>query len=355
MKILYLTPWYPSEKDAMAGLFVHKHVEAVRAQGCDVRVIHSQGWLDLWRQWREIRRTWGLPELVQLNVMQKQGLLALWLKWRYRIPYIVVEHWSGYLPESGEFRRQSWLKQRFAQRLCREAEAVLTVSPMLENAMQGLGLQAKRWLRARNVVDEFFYEKVESRKSKDNRQKTLLHISCFDEKAKNVCGLLRAFRVVCKRRDDVRLVLVGTGVDWLSVKQLADELDFPKDAILFTGEQTPRQVCEWLHRSNVFVLSSRYETAGIVLCEAAATRTPILSTPVGLATEIVTPETGLLVPCEIALHNPRRFAEFIDTILHFTTRPETRQALRRAALPYSFGAVGKELKDVYDSCLHHDI
>ena len=339
----------------MAGLFVQKHVEAVRAQGCDVQVLHSQGWLDLWRQWRTIRRTWGLPDLVQLNVMQKQGLLALWLKRRYRIPYIVVEHWSGYLLESGEFKRQSRLKQRFAHRLCRQAEAVMTVSPMLENAMQGLGFQAQRWLRARNVVDEFFYENGERPEAKGDSPKTLLHISCFDERAKNVFGLLRAFRVVCKRRSDVRLVLVGTGVDWLAAKQLAEELDFPEGAILFTGEQTPRQVCDWLHQADALVLSSRYETAGIVLCEAAATGTPILSTPVGLATEIVTPETGLLVPGEIAQHNPRRFAEFIDAILQFNTRPARREALRKAAQPYSFNAVGKDMKDVYDSCLHHDI
>ena len=56
MKVLYLTPWYPSERDAMAGLFVQKHVEAVQAQGVDVRVIHSEGWADLHRQWRQLKR-----------------------------------------------------------------------------------------------------------------------------------------------------------------------------------------------------------------------------------------------------------------------------------------------------------
>ena len=74
MKVLFLTPWYPSEKDAMLGLFVQKHVEAVRAQGVDVRVIFSQGWIDLWRQWRAVKHEWGLPDVVQLNVIQKQGL-----------------------------------------------------------------------------------------------------------------------------------------------------------------------------------------------------------------------------------------------------------------------------------------
>ena len=353
-KVLYLTPWYPSERDKMVGLFVQKHVEAVRAQGVDVRVIHSNTWRELWHQWRCLRRTGWMPDLVQLNVIQKQGVLALLLKRFCRIPYIIIEHWSGYLPENGEFASQSACKQRFAQRLCREAEMVLTVSPVLEQAMQRLGFQAKRWARAKNVVDDFFYEPSADRIQHSDK-KTLLHISCFDERAKNVSGLLRAFRVVCLRRNDVRLVLVGTGVDWQAAKNIADELDFPEGSVLFTGEQTPYEVCEWLHRSDAFVLSSRYETAGIVLTEAAATGTPVLSTPVGIAPEIVTPDTGLLVPCEIAEHNPRRFAEFIETILNSPMDGKRAEALRRAAEPYSFTAVGKELKTIYDSCLHSDI
>ena len=56
LKVLFLTPWYPSDKDSMAGLFVQKHVEAVRAQGVYVRVIHAQTLCDTWRQWRALRR-----------------------------------------------------------------------------------------------------------------------------------------------------------------------------------------------------------------------------------------------------------------------------------------------------------
>jgi len=79
LKVLFLTPWYPSDKDAMSGLFVQKHVEAVRAQGVEVRVIAAQTWADTWRQWKALRREGWMPDLVQLNVIQKQGLLALWI------------------------------------------------------------------------------------------------------------------------------------------------------------------------------------------------------------------------------------------------------------------------------------
>ena len=72
----------------MSGLFVYKHAEAVRAQVCDVRVIHSQAWRDTWRQWKALQREGWKPDVVQLNVIQKQGLLTLWLKHRYNIPYV---------------------------------------------------------------------------------------------------------------------------------------------------------------------------------------------------------------------------------------------------------------------------
>ena len=39
MKVLFLTPWYPHRYDAMSGLFVRKHAQAVASQGVEVGVI----------------------------------------------------------------------------------------------------------------------------------------------------------------------------------------------------------------------------------------------------------------------------------------------------------------------------
>lgn len=341
MKVLYLTPWYPSDKDQMSGLFVQKHVEAARAQGVDIRVIHSQGWKDLWQQWKELKRTWGLPDLVQLNVIQKQGLLALWLKKRYNIPYIIIEHWSGYLPENGQYMRQSVAKRRLAHSIAKHASRLLTVSPTLENAMKQCGIQASQWGHVNNIVDEFFYQGVRSKKS---GVRTLLHVSCFDERAKNTTALLRGFSELCQQHKDIRLVMVGTGVDWRAAQRLANDLHIPSERIIWTGEQTPQQVCEWMYHSDAFVLTSRYETAGIVLSEAAATGLPILSTPVGIASQLITPQTGILVNQDEA-NDSHALAQYLARIVEMDTYPS-------AAEEYRFSTVGKQLKDIYDSCLH---
>lgn len=348
MNVLFLTPWYPSDKDAMSGLFVLKHVEAVRAQGCEVRVIHSQGWCDTWHQWKALQREGWRPDIVQLNVIQKQGLLALWLKRKHRIPYVIVEHWSGFLPENGAFAKMSVFKRRFYQLIVKKAAMILTVSEPLQRAMKAHGLQARQWGMIDNVVDDFFLDtSISQRHSKQDRNKVLLYVGCFDERAKNVKGLLRAAKMLSEKRQDWQLVIVGTGVDYKEVREYAEALALPANTLRWTGELTPQQVAEEMHRADAFVLSSRYETYGIVLAEAATAGLPILSTPVGIAKEV----EALLVPQEIAQHKAGTFAEFIESILF---NNESRKAISQRDR-FSANSIGKKLTDIYDRCLHHDI
>ena len=359
---IFLTPWYPSKKDEMSGLFVQKHVEAVRAQGVEVRVIFSESRRDIGRQWKALRREGWMPDVVQLNVIQKQGLLALWLKKRYGIPYVIVEHWSGYLPENGMFKRLSAIKKRIYRRIAAQAEQVLCVSQRLQQAMQDCGIRAQQWGLIDNVVDGFFFEKVESRKTKVESKKTkveskktLLHVSCFDERAKNVKGLLRAAKMLSEKRQDWKLVLVGTGVDYTDVRAFADTLDIPEGLLEWTGELTPSEVAERMHEADALVVSSRYETYGVVLAEADAAGLPILSTPVGIAENVA----NLIVPQEIAQNKPGRMAEFMETILWGQEVRVKSQKLKveskKSEERFSADFIGKKLKKSYDSCLHRDI
>ena len=342
MKVLFLTPWYPSEKDAMSGLFVQKHVEAVRAQGVEVRVIFSQTIPDTWRQWKALQREGWKPDLVQLNVIQKQGLLAKTIG----VPYIIVEHWSGYLPENGQFNRMSRFKRDLYRHIANNAERILTVSEPLQKAMQACGIENEHWGTIDNVVDDFFFEPRV--KSQESRVKTLLHVSCFDERAKNVKGLLRAAKMLSEKRQDWRLKLVGTGVDYEDVRAYADTLDIPQGCLEWTGELTPQQVADEMHSADALVLSSRYETYGVVLAEAAAAGLPILSTPVGIAEEVA----DLIVPQEIAQHKAGTFAEFIESILWNEKITNQKSKITNQ---FTADAIGRKLVSIYDSCLHRDI
>ncbi len=115
------------------------------------------------------------------------------------------------------------------------------------------------------------------------------------EPVKDYPTLLRAFAVV---RGQARLVIAGTGVLELSLRQLATELAIG-DRVHFLGF-TP-DVCRWMQAADGFVLSSLWEGLPMAVLEAAACALPAVGTDVlGTREVIVHERTGLLaVPGDV--------------------------------------------------------
>ena len=328
----------------MAGLFVQKHVEAVRAQGVEVRVIYSQTLGDTWCQWKALQREGWMPDVVQLNVIQKQGLLALWLKKRYGIPYVIIEHWTGYLPENSVVKAHG-LHTWFMKRVCRQAEVVMPVSEHLGKAMQDLGFSAKRWEKINNVVDDFFFEESNEKRPVSS-PKRLLHISCVDEAHKNIKGILRAVKALSATYPDITLTIVGISVDHQEVRAYADSLHFPEGMICWAGEITPREVAQAFDNADIFVLNSNYENAPVVIAESIVKGVPVVSTNVGGIPEMVDAKSGIL----ITPNNDKQLAEAIASMLNHYGNYR-RADIQQSGRPYSFAAVGAQLKGIYYTCV----
>ena len=347
MKVLFLSAWYPTKRDAMAGLFVQKHAQAVAQQGADVRVIYSEArgvhwWRDMRRQWRSLRREWGMPDLVQMNVLDKNGIFAQWLYHRYHIPYVIIEHWSGYLPANFSFRG-GW-HGRIMRHIAKQAACILPVSQMLEDAMKQCGIQNTHWQRIHNVVDDFFYDTKKDQPKAIGQKIRLLHVSCFDEKAKNIQGMLRAVRQLATYRQDFELIIVGTGIDYQQDKNYAHELHFPDSILHFTGEQTPQQVAQWMQDSDCFLFFSRYENAPVVLSECLAVGLPIISSNAGGIPEMVNNECGILVPSENEDALMQAMMHMMD---HLADYPAS--TIRPYGQKYTYDNVGAQLYQLYAS------
>lgn len=346
MKVLFLSAWYPTPQDMMAGLFVQKHAEAVAQQGHDVRVLYSNktgiGWArDMYMGWKQLKKEWGMPDIVQMNVLDKNGVIAMWLKRRYRIPYIIVEHWSGYLPANFSFR-EGW-HGRLMRKIAQNASCILPVSQMLEDAMKQCGICNKNWQRIHNVVDDFFFHPISPLTITPKGSKfRFLHVSCFDEKAKNIQGMLRAVREVAEQRQDFELILVGTGINFEQDFAYANSLNFPIDMLTFVGEQTPYEVAQWMQQSDCFLFFSRYENAPVVLSECMATGLPILSSNAGGIPEMVDQQTGMLVPSE----DEKALADAMNTMLTHRHR-FSKENINEYGKKYTYQTVGKQLSNLY--------
>jgi len=344
MKVLYLTSWYPTDKDWLNGKFVKAHAESVKKQGADVRVLFVEQGPDWCKRfveaWKELKKQWGLPNIVQLNVITKEGLLALWLNKRYGIPYIIVEHWTGYFPQCGTYA--GFLHKQMAQLLCRNAARILTVSQQLAEAMQNHQLRGQ-YQEINNIVSAPYYDKPLVQRTSENK-KRILNISCMYEEHKNVCGLLRAVKQIWDKRQDFELVVVGDGEDFERVRLYAQELGLLDSAVYFVGERSEDEVLEWFDRSDFFCFLSNYETAGIVLSESLVRGRPIISTPVGIAPEIINKDTGLLVQ----IGNEQQQVEAVEYMLD-NCHKYNPENIRSYGEVFTESMVGSHLMEVYEN------
>jgi glycosyltransferase involved in cell wall biosynthesis len=163
---------------------------------------------------------------------------------------------------------------------------------------------------------------------------------------KNYPALLEAFGATLGAVDDARLVIVGPG-DPEPLRSLAASLGLA-DKVLLTGAR--RDIPSVLAAFDVFVHPAVAESFGMVIVEAMAMARPVLSTPVGVAPEVLGGGAGMVTrgTSKLALENGLR--AMLSARSDWATmgaaghRIAQRFTARRMALRYA------ELYDEWLSC-----
>lgn len=386
LKILFLSAWYPTKYDSMLGLFVKIHAKAV-SKFCDVSVIYMHADQTLKKNeyliksatdagFREILvyykkatcaipflsqlikahrllkafskgygfllKDSGAPDLVHVNILTRAAIPAFRLKRKCNIPYIITEHWSRYLPSVNTFRGcvRKWLTKW----IVRKADAVTTVNEDLKDAMIRHKLKNEHYSIVPNVVDTDLFKIMPMQ---DRSIKTFIHISCFEDKSKNISGIIRAVARLSEERTDFRVFLVGDGADFNSMKQLSDRYNLTDRIIFFKGLLENEALNDMVNQSDATILFSNYETFGIVLFESMACGVPVISTKTGLIRNIYQSEMGFLVDVGDEDQLVNAMKAFLDG--HFVTDREKLRSF--VSEKYSAEAVGKMFYDIYQNVL----
>jgi len=374
MKVLFISAWYPNRYDAMAGLFVRKHAESVGMfNEVKVLYIHADKNINVTeivdntgfgitetiiyypagsnsfsklihffnaykKGFRHISELGFKPDIIHANILTRTGFIAYIEKKRKGIPYIISEHWSRFL--SGKKAFNNILHKYLTQIIVKNASTVLVVSGILKKGMISNGLIHNDYRLINNVVDDFFFNNTAS---ENHVGKLLLHISCFDEKSKNICGIIRAVSALSKVRDDFSLVIIGTGLDFDKVFSFAQSLNLKKGIIRFEGEKTPEEVAEWYRKCDGVVQFSNYETAGIVIAESLVCGKPVISTKVGIAPDFINESNGILVN----VGDEKALQEAMKFLLENTNKYNKQQIKNTAAENFSYKNVGAKITEVY--------
>jgi glycosyltransferase involved in cell wall biosynthesis len=154
-----------------------------------------------------------------------------------------------------------WLKRRLLGR----AAGVLVPGTAAREYVLSLGVDPARVAVAPNAFDLAAFTAAVER-ARGRHGPTVLTVARLSPE-KDVATLLRAFEGL-----DAELVVVGDGPQEVALREEA-----PPNA-RFAGRATRDELPRWYAQADVFALSSRSETWGMALSEAAAAGLPLVAT-----------------------------------------------------------------------------
>jgi glycosyltransferase involved in cell wall biosynthesis len=237
---------------------------------------------------------YGMPDLVHAHNVLFAGAVAFNLKKNYGLPYVLTEHSSAYITHTIKRWQESTVRD-----VLRNADHRFVVSNYLASAMEEkYGAFMQPWERMPNIVSTEFTTARLGASNADERRPgfRFLNIAAMLP-WKNQSNLLRAFATSFKDRNDVHLGIGGDGPLRSELECLSQDLGI-RDRVEFMGVLSREQVVEQFQASDAYVLSSDFETFGVVLIEAMAMGRPVIATDCGGPKEIVDDQNGMLVPVD---------------------------------------------------------
>lgn len=334
MHILILPSYYPSEANPIAGTFIREQAWMLKRAGLQVGVVapivvsarnlktqrkinfHKNlvadekgvptyrrfiwnylpripyGLPKIWQTtaspiFKQYVADFGFPDLIHVQVAEYAGIFARSLKTRYGIPFVITEHSSSYALRALPKWHLHQIQKAYAA-----AHARVVVSPRLgEDLVTSLGAVTRPWVWIPNVVPSDFLELNMQIKKSD--QFRILNIAWMEEN-KGQSFLIQAFAKYFRDDYGVELRIAGDGPLRQSVERMASELGIGRQ-VSFLGRLNRAETISEMQSADIFVLSSIYETFGVVLIEAMACGKPVVSTKSGGPESIVDETCGLLV------------------------------------------------------------
>jgi glycosyltransferase involved in cell wall biosynthesis len=178
------------------------------------------------------------------------------------------------------------------------------------------------------------------------KDKVLISVGRLGQE-KNWPVLLQAVKKLKRKHPDLRMVLIGDGLEKNNLQQLAAELGIA-DRVTFTGELPFSEVPAYLKAADIFSFASITETQGLVTMEAMAAGLPIVAVNGSGTSDIVEDgKQGFLVP-----NNASALAKALDEVLNSPSLMKRfqRNALRKSKT-FDVEVQTKKLLDVYQQAI----
>lgn len=379
--ILHLPKWYPNRTDDLLGIFTQRHIESTLSfskpivvfgivdesltKTYEIEESYEQGirnirfyfkkhfsrintvdriikfflyFLILHKCVNRIRKTEPIS-LIHVHVLLRTAVYAYFLKTIFNIPYIITEHWTIYLPQKKQFlTRWRVLVSKF---IVKRAAELNTVSQNLLRAINLNKIICSSQHVIENVIDEKIFKNYEF--DTGTKQLKLVTVIEFNEKAKNIKGLLSAFKYF-NNDSTITLDIVGYGKDENEIKSFA--LKEGLNNVTFHKKMYANELATFMSKRDLFVLFSRVENLPCVIIEAMACGLPVISTNVGGISEMINDGNGILIPSEDKL----ALIKAINFIKENANKYNSQTISLNAINKFSKKSISKKFQLIYETC-----
>lgn len=366
--ILWLTSWFPNEGEPLSGDFIERHARAASLlnnihvlfvvkgkphierreypEGAKSTLLYYEvgnafvSALKYMYYFRKLIKEYiavnGKPDLVHVHISYRAGLAALYCKWRFKLNYVLTEHWTVFCGEAKPgFRDLSLLTRWFIKLVYKNASRASAVSKYSADAL------TKRFsinppMRIPNVVDtKVFFPSLNK-----NPTFRFIHISLLNYQ-KNPGQIFEAVKRLTQLTPVPFEFIVYGPVKKEHVGRVQNM--GLENIIRFRGEVPHDILSEELRRSHALVLYSRYETFGCVIIEAYASGVPVIVSDIPVMREIVDESTGAFAETE----NPDALAEKMLWMMDNHRRFDTGHLFATAENKYGFSVVARLFDRLY--------
>lgn len=374
LRILTITPFFPSLQDVSQGSFIADPIEKLVGIGIESHVIAVHPFYRSSKkpcvsgsEWKAyyclpgnlglvssrsglVATLWPRVEALQrasaFSVLHAHAALpcgeaAMVLAQRLNIPFVVSIHGLDVFSDRQAGRLGFWTKQRTLQ-VYRTAARIVCISSCVWDALPK-GAQSKACV-IHNGVDPERFQPAEI----DPTKLRILSVGNLIP-TKGHALLLRAFARVRQQIPDCELEIIGDGPERGRLLALASELGIlPR--VSFRGRQDRHTVVEAMQKCAVFALPSRYEGLGCVYLEAMACGKPAIGcSGQGIEEIIVDSKNGCLIP-------PDDEAALTETLRRLLNDAALRRKLGFAARTtvlqkHTLEHQARQLRAMYEECL----
>lgn len=381
IKVLFISSWYPCRVTPTNGNFIQRHAEAV-ARYCNTASLfvisdsNVKSGYEITEEtvngvytvivyypktksilfsflkkyvnykkafllgYEKIETHFGKPDVLHGNVILPAGLIVRKLSEKFDIPYILTEHWTGFL--KNRQNQLPWIQKQLVKYAAAKATFICPVSFNLQQNMQELGLQGN-YKAIANVVDESLF--VPPKEKKQHEKTHFLHVSNLNDEHKNVSGIIRAIQSLSEITTHFHFTIMGDG-NPAPYQKMADDLHISSSLLHIEGEKTLQEIAYSMQKADVFVLFSYYENLPCVISEAHMVGIPVIATNVGGIPEMINEENGILI-------EPGNETQLTEAMLSFTriNKKNSSEIIRFNALKkYGIQQIGKEYFMIYQKC-----